>query len=153
MKSIMKAVLLTAAIASPVLAQGEAPFRGTFEAVEFTSGGAFPVFVQSMSGTGHATHLGRFTVTTEWHVNVLTYPVEATGSFTLTAANGDTLFGTTTGLATVVEDIAYIQETHTITDGTGRFAGATGTFVAGRVLVQATGVSTSSFEGTIDLHP
>ena len=57
-----------------------------------------------------------------------------------------------TGLGTVVEGIAYIQETHTITGGTGRFADATGTFVAGRVLIEATGFSTSSFDGTIDLH-
>ena len=74
------------------------------------------------------------------------------GSFTLTAANGDTLFGTSTGLGTVVDGIAYIQETHTITGGTGRFAGATGTFAAGRVLVEATGIFASSFDGTIDLH-
>lgn len=153
MKSIMTAMLLTAAITSPVLAKGPVPFRGTFEAVEHTSGGAFPVLVQSLSGTGHASHLGRFTLTGEWHVDVLTYPVEAVGSFALTAANGDTLFGTSTGLATVVDGIAYIQETHTITGGTGRFADATGTFVAGRVLVQSTGVSTSSFNGTIDRHP
>jgi hypothetical protein len=150
MKSIMTAVLLTAAIASPVLAQEQVPFRGTFEAIEYTSGGAFPLFVQSLSGKGHATHLGRFTVTSELHINVLT--LVGSGVFTLTAANGDTLFGTITGLATVVEGIAYIQETHTITGGTGRFADATGTFVAGRVLVDATGMSASSFDGTIDLH-
>ena len=152
MKSIITAVLLTAAVASPALAQGQVPFRGTYEASEYTSGGAFPVFVQSLSGTGHATHLGRFTVTAEFHVNVQTYPVEGVGSFTLTAANGDSLFGTTTGLATVVEGIAYIEETNTITGGTGRFVDATGTFVEGRVLVDATGVSTSSFNGAIDLH-
>jgi hypothetical protein len=150
MKSIMTAVLLTAAIASPVLAQEQAPFRGTFEAIEYNSGGAFPIFVQSLSGEGHATHLGRFTVTTVYYVNVLT--LEAVADSTLNAANGDTLFATGTGLATVVEGIAYIHETYTITGGTGRFAGATGNFVAGRVLVEATGISTSTFDGTIALH-
>ena len=117
-----------------------------------TLGGAFPVFLRSLSGKGHATHLGRFTTTVEWQLNVLTDPVGGVGLFTLTAANGDTLFGTITGLATVVDGIAYIQETHTITGGTGRFAGATGTFVGGRVLVEATGMYASSFDGTIDLH-
>jgi hypothetical protein len=151
MKSIITAVLLTAAIASPALAQGQLPFRGTFEAIEYTSGGAFPLFVQSLSGKGQATHLGRFTVTTVYHINVLT--LEGEGVSTLTAANGDALFGTSSGTATVGEGIAYIHETYTITGGTGRFAGATGTFVAGRVLVEATGMSASSFDGTIDLHP
>ena len=83
---------------------------------------------------------------------MLTDPVEGSGSFTLTAANGDTLFGTSTGLGTVVDGIAYIHETHTVTGGTGRFAGATGTFAAGRVLDLATGIFASSFDGTIDLH-
>ena len=152
MKSIMTAVLLTAAIASPVLAQGQLPFRGTVEGVDSDAGGAFPVFFRSLSGTGHASLLGRFTMTAEWQINVLTTPVKGVGSFTLTAANGDTLFGTSTGLGIVAEGIAYIQETHTITGGTGRFAGATGTFIAGRVLVEATGMFASSFAGTIDLH-
>ena len=153
MKSIMAAVLLTAAIASPVLAQGQVPFRGTLEGVDSDAGGAFPVFLRSVSGGGHASLLGRFTMTAEFQVNVLFDPVEGMGSFTLTAANGDTLFGTSTGLGVVIEGIAYIKETHTITGGTGRFANATGTFVAGRVLVEATGMFASSFEGTIDLHP
>jgi hypothetical protein len=152
MKSIMTAVLLTAAIASPVLAQAQVPFRGTVEGVDSGSGGAFPVFLRSLSGTGHASHLGQFTMTAEWQVNVLTDPAEGVGSFTLTAANGDTLFGTSTGPGIVVDGIAYIQETHTITGGTGRFAGATGTFAAGRVLVEATGIYASSFDGIIDLH-
>jgi hypothetical protein len=150
MKSIMTAVLLTAAIASPVLAQGQVPFRGTFEGIDSDSGGAFPVFLRSLTGTGHASHLGQFTMTAEWQVTVPT--LDAVGSFTLTAANGDTVFGTSIGVGTVVEDIAYIQETHTITGGTGRFADATGTFVAGRVLVMSTGMFASSFDGTIDLH-
>ena len=153
MRSIMAAVLLTAAIASPVLAQGQVPFRGTVEGVDSDAGGTFPLFLRSVSGRGHATHLGRFTMTAEWQINVLTDPIEGVGSFRLTAANGDTLFGASTGLGVVINGIAYIQETHTITGGTGRFAGATGTFAAGRVLVEATGLYASSFDGTIDLHP
>ena len=100
MRWIMAAVLLTAAIASPVLAQGQVPFRGTFEGVDSDAGGAFPIFLRSLNGTGHASHLGRFTMTAEFQINVLTYPIEGVGSFTFTAANGDSLFGTTTGLGT-----------------------------------------------------
>jgi hypothetical protein len=151
MKSIMAALLLTATIASPALAQ-EVPFRGTVEGIDSDAGGTFPVFDRSLSGRGQASLLGRLTLTAEWQINVLTDPVEGVGSFTLTAANGDTLFGTSTGLGVVVGGFAYIQETHTITGGTGRFADATGTFAAGRVLVEATGMYASSFDGTIDLH-
>ena len=151
MKSIITALLLTAAIASPALAQ-QVPFFGTVEGLDSGAGGTFPVFLRSVAGRGHASLLGRFTMTAEFQINVLPDPVEGVGSFTLTAANGDTVFGTSTGLGVVVGGIAYIKETHTITGGTGRFAGATGTFVAGRVLVEATGMFASSFDGTIDLH-
>jgi hypothetical protein len=39
----------------------------------------------------------------------------------------------------------------TITDGTGRFAGAAGTLTVVRRVVQATGVSSGTVEGTITL--
>ena len=67
--------------------------------------------------------------------------------------NAAALWLATQVVGLVVEGFAYIQETHTIAGGTGRFAGATGTFAAGRVLVEATGMYASSFDGTIDLHP
>ena len=43
MKSIMTAVLLTAAIASPALAQ-QVPFRGTVEGVDSDAGVPSPLF-------------------------------------------------------------------------------------------------------------
>ena len=78
MKSIMAAVLLTAAIASPALAQ-QVPFRGTVEGVDSDAGGAFPFFLRSVSGRGHASHLGQFTMTVEWQLNVLTEPRGGSG--------------------------------------------------------------------------
>jgi hypothetical protein len=41
------------------------------------------------------------------------------------------------------------QDTATIKGGTGRFAGATGGFIAERVVDTAAGTTTGSFEGTI----
>ena len=47
--------------------------------------------------------------------------------------------------------LAAIVETDTITGGTGRFAGATGSFTVERLLDQATGISSGSFTGGIVL--
>jgi hypothetical protein len=43
-----------------------------------------------------------------------------------------------------------IVEVYTITGGTGRFAGATGTFTLESTLDQTTGVSTGTLSGAID---
>jgi len=148
--------VVVAAISQPAMAQGPVPFKGTYASLESQSGGTFPVFLQVLDGSGNATHLGRFTVEAQWHVNVLTKG--GLGMFTLTAANGDTLIGTATGMAAVIEGLAYITETCVITGGTGRFAGATGAFVTARVLTLASPPgsapeeSTASFQGTIKLH-
>jgi hypothetical protein len=69
------------------------------------------------------------------------------------AANGDRLFSTGSGQATPTAEPGElsINETSTITGGTGRFEGATGSFSGVRVLNTATGISSGSFDGTINL--
>ena len=74
-------------------------------------------------GSGQATHLGR----SEWsgvtNFNVYLDPIPYwSHDITFTAANGDQLFGTMEGAATLPE----VQGTFEITGGTGRFAGVTG---------------------------
>ena len=44
-----------------------------------------------------------------------------------------------------------LAETQTITGGTGRFAGVTGTVVVNRSLDLVTGVTSGTFTGTINL--
>jgi hypothetical protein len=156
MKSLMAAIALAAAISQPAMAQNPLPFRGTYESSESSGGGTFPVFLQVLGGSGQATHLGRFTVAAKWHVNVLTGT--AVGTFRLTAASGDTLVGTANGTSVMLDGLAYITEICVITGGTGRFSGATGTFVTARVLTlapqpgTAPEESTASFRGTIKLR-
>ena len=156
MKTLFAAITLAAAISQPAMAQGPVPFSGTYESLESQSGGAFPVFLQVLGGSGEATQLGRFTVEAQWYVNVLTGT--GVGTFTLTAANGATLVGTATGTSVILDGLAYITETCVITGGTGRFAAATGAFVTARVLTLTphpeTDVagSTASFQGTIKLR-
>jgi len=101
------------------------------------------------TGTGTATHLGRFTATFDVLIDVANEPLEtSSGSLTMRAANGDSLFGDVTGHATVDGDVTTIVETVTVTGGTGRFAGATGTFVINR---QSTGqeLLPGSIHGTL----
>jgi hypothetical protein len=70
----------------------------------------------------------------------------------LTGADGDSLFGDLIGRASIANGVATVVETATITGGTGRFAKASGSFTTARTVVQATGISSGSFDGTIDLH-
>jgi hypothetical protein len=127
-------------------AKGQLPFHGSLEAAE-TDTLSFPFLTVSLSGTGQATHLGRFTATFDLLVDVRTST--SRGTVSLIAANGDRVFGTLSGHATGVGTTASIVETVIITGGTGRFADATGSFTIERVLDQATGLSSGSFDGTI----
>jgi hypothetical protein len=146
--NLIAAMFLTAVLASTVPASEQVPFRGSLAAVQ--SGEVVGGFlIVEGSGTGRATELGRFTVTFHEEVDLSTGI--GTGTFTFVAANGDTLTSSFIGNATPTPDpnILLLEEVDTITGGTGRFAGATGTFTLERVLNLTSGVSTGSFSGTI----
>jgi hypothetical protein len=125
--------------------------HGTLDAEEtgVFQPGPPPRSVRHLEGRGTASHLGRFTLVADFTLNLAT--AAASGSVTLTAANGDVLTGTSTGRAVVGGGIAAVTETVAVTGGTGRFAGATGTLTVLRRVVQATGVSSGTVEGTITL--
>jgi hypothetical protein len=126
------------------------PFRGSVQAVE-TIRPTPPVLLVHATADGTGTHLGRFTATYEVTVTIATGA--ATGSFIFIAANDDRLVATFTGQGTPTAEpgVVTIRESAIITGGTGRFAGATGSFSIDRVLNQPTGASSGSFEGTISL--
>ena len=159
MKTIMKtvlylqmtAVLLTVALAGPAAVGKPVPFHGSIQGLEIADV-QFPRLFVDGSGSGRATHLGRFTVTYELEVDLIAH--ETFGSSLFTAANGDSLATDITGLGTPTEnpDVHSIVEVHTITGGTGRFAGATGTFIRTYLLNLVTGVTSGSFDGTIVLN-
>jgi hypothetical protein len=74
------------------------------------------------------------------------------GSAQLTAANGDVIFTTIIGVGVPAPDMpgfAKITEYNTITGGTGRFAGAQGSFTVDRMVELATGLTSGSFQGAI----
>jgi len=69
----------------------------------------------------------------------------------LIAANGDNVYTTIVGSAVpeATPGVDSITEINTITGGTGRFAGAQGSFTVMRLVTLATGFTSGSFNGTI----
>src|ERR671930_1617463 len=136
-------------LASVSALAAETPFKGKVNAVE-TVVVVPPTLSVPRDGTGTATYLGKFTEHITLQVDIPT--AHATGLATFTAANGDTLTATVDGQATptTTPGVVSIVEVYTITGGTGRFAGATGTFTREHTLNQATGVSSGTFSGAIE---
>jgi hypothetical protein len=146
--SLALAVVTVLGLAGPAAAGEQVPFRGTLEG-EVTRTPAPPFVLVDVDATGNATQLGRFTLDIPHVVDIATRM--AVGSYQFTAANGDTLYAEFAGQAmpTDVPGVLYIEETATITGGTGRFAGATGSFVAERWYDTVAGTTSGSFNGTI----
>ncbi len=122
------------------------PFKGDFEGNQSVTPLTPPFGQVAGQATGRATQLGRFTVQFPHIVNFATSRGE--GTYTFTAANGDTLTADFTGQAEV-GPITSIVEQGVITGGTGRFAGATGSFTVRRLFDRNAGTTTGSFDGTI----
>ncbi len=142
----MAALFLTAALPGAMAA--ETPFKGSFQAVE-THAVQFPTLAVTGSGTGNGTHLGKFTMTYDAEVNLLTRV--GIGSVEFIAANGDRVFADILGQSTPTStpNLVSIVEILTITGGTGRFAEASGTVISQRLLDQVTGNTSGAFDGTI----
>ena len=140
------------------LAAERVPFKGSLEGLHVSRTPLDPPFVFDVfEVTGQATQLGQFELVIEAVVDFGGRPVTGEGTYTFTAANGDTLVADHIGSsALVVPGLVLITE-HAIIDpdrSTGRFAGATGEFTVERLADAATGVTgvtSGSFEGTIQL--
>jgi hypothetical protein len=115
---------------------GPLRFEGSFT---FTSNGVvtFPTLTVTGNLEGVASQLGRFTATTREIVDMPT--TSGTGTYIFTAANGDELSTTVAGgeVSFTPPNVSTVALAGTIVGGTGRFAGATGTF-------------TLTYTGTID---
>ena len=151
MRHFLIAVALLFTFAGPVAAGDQVPFKGTLDAVVTITPINPPVVSIHIAGTGNATHLGRYTLDLNAVVNQATRTQLGTAAIVITAANGDTITADGTGgqVTVVAPGVLSIVDPATITGGTGRFAGATGSFVIWRTFFVAAGVTTGSFEGTI----
>lgn len=149
--SLVLAVLAVLGLAGPVVAGEQVPFLGRFEGVA-TVTGAPPIVSVDVNATGEATQLGHFTLAIPHQVNLATTPRTSWGFYEFVAANGDTLSASFAGQVIPIPGGLAAVEIATVTDGTGRFAGATGDFTVERVVLvdPATGTRTTigSFEGT-----
>jgi hypothetical protein len=101
--------------------------------------------ILEVTGSGHATKLGNYSGRYRECLDPATGAV-TNGTFTLTAANGDKVFGTYSGQAVPTDEpnvVAY-DDPGVITGGTGRFAGAGGTWdTSGRA-----NLATGGYSGT-----
>jgi hypothetical protein len=146
------AIFLTAALAVPAAALNQVPFKGSLQGHEIdTPQGGPPPTTLSVDGnaTGVATLVGQFSFS--YQLTVILANGTATGSAQLIAANGDSVFTTVAGSSepTTTPGVNSITEINTITGGTGRFAGAQGSFIVERLINLATGFTSGSFHGSI----
>lgn len=103
------------------------PLNGT--PVDCGTAGAIPVVVSTpFTGVGRLSHLGRSTVASSQTVDFTTAPPSMTGTDEFTAANGDKLYATHSGISGVPDaqgNVTFSGE-YIFTGGTGKFNGASG---------------------------
>jgi hypothetical protein len=147
--ALIAGALVLVAVAGPVSASDHVPFRGTLAGTATVTPLDPPVVAVRIEATGTATYLGRFTLVAPHTVNQAT--LSAVGTYLITAANGDTITADLAGTAVMVSppNVIAITETATVTGGTGRFAGATGSIEVKRMFDRSTGVTTGTLEGWI----
>jgi len=146
--SLALAIVVVLGLTGPVAAQVQVPFYGRLVGVDIGTPQVPPLVSVRVTATGNATQLGAFKYTALLTVNTATRL--GSGTFLFTAANGDTVFGTISGQATFKPpNVLAIAETAIITGGTGRFAGATGSFTVARLKNTVTNATTASFTGTV----
>ena len=106
--------------------QGQVPFNARLSGTSVLTFLSPTEVLENFSGIGTATHLGSFTAEQQHTINLLTTEV-LEGTFTFTAANGDTVLGTYNGLGTpLTPGLIQFEGSFTIIGGTGRFSEATG---------------------------
>ena len=147
MSKLLLLALVALAIPLQAVAGDQIPFKssetGTFQII---GSGETSGIVVDVTGSGHATGLGNYSA----HYRECLLPATGTvieGSFTLTAADGSTVFGTYDGQAAPSgsPSVLAFEDPGVITGGTGRFAGAAGTVTQSGLANLATG----EYEGVL----
>ena len=146
--SSMFVVVTCLCVAGVAQSGQQVPFKGSIQGHETHTPQTFPEITANGSCTGIATLVGQLSFTYQDTINILAGT--GTGVGQLIAANGDSIYTTIVGSSepTGTPGVRSITEIDTITGGTGRFAGAQGSFIVER-LVNQTGFTSGSFHGTI----
>ena len=150
-------IILTATLVVPAAAQNLVPFKGALQGNDKDGERNGPIVQVFTDGTGTGTHLGEFSFHQQAALNIVI--ATGTGSTHWIAANGDTIDTTFTGFGGPTdappvcpglgEVFFRITEIHTIIGGTGRFAGAQGSFKVERQASPVTFKTCGSFQGSI----
>jgi hypothetical protein len=151
---LVLAVVVVVGLAHPATAGDPVPFGGRLggELADRTPGPAPGTFYDRWEMAGAATQLGRFELVLDAVVDFRTAPPTGEGTATFVAANGDTLVAEFYGHSEpVAPGVVRIIEYGTVTGGTGRFAGASGSYTCKRLFDLATGETVGSFQGTISV--
>jgi hypothetical protein len=151
---VLGVVAMTPAAAVGAAKGTDRPLKGTITtttAVNLITGAGTQV------SSGHLSHLGKVTGSANFQF-ALVGPngFSFTGTGTTVAANGDTLFTTTSATNGNLGPPITSTSTNTITGGTGRFADASGTYTGTAVSTSVsiigsveTVTSTATLKGTI----
>lgn len=148
LRTTLFVVLVAAALAVPVYASAgsDLPFKGSDSGMwglGSHSCGAeapVPVFVET---AGHATQLGRYAYSSEECVDFDT--ATYAGNWQMVGASGARIQGTYEGTYTLDGTTIVYEQENTITGGTGRFTGASGSFhLSGLALADGSGVQALS---------
>src|SRR5260370_5075254 len=124
---ILGSLMAGLALAYPAMAGDQVQYKGEEVGVVTKGAFQFPFAHASTTAKGEAVYIGHYTLTGDFTVDVRFGT--ATGVFTLTSANGDMLFLDMEGHA-VPTNLTKTVANFTVTGGTGRFEGATGSFAA-----------------------
>src|ERR1700730_5030106 len=144
----MAAMILAAALAVPAAAQDQVPFKGAMQGSDADIGVTSTTVTVLTMGTGIGSLVGQFLFTQTVTVDFTTG--HSTRSAQWIAANGDSITTTNTRSGEMIEPGLFsIEDVHTITGGTGRFAGAQGTFTVKRLASGVTFLTSGSYDGTI----
>ena len=128
MRRLLCTLFVIAALGLHGRAADYVPFKATWSGITVAADlSNFPIVSVVASGEGQGTELGHFTMVSPHVNNVFTFELEGNQNFT--AANGDTLNAHFAGhLAPNADGSLSGTLPCVITGGTGRFAGATGTY-------------------------
>ncbi len=131
-------------------ADKKTPFNGTYVTTNQILNGP-PMLQQRITGTGHATHLGKSSFVAISTLNLTTPPpFQLGGTAIFYAANGDEFYTTFAGTSTPIDGgRSNVVVNHTITGGTGRFEDASGYFVGTAIANPALPTGSITYEGYI----
>ena len=151
---VLSLTVIALAAAAPISAASSRPLKGSWSGVTVSADPTnFPVVSIVAKGSGQLTHLGRYAMTSPHTTNVFTG--ETLGDQIFTAANGDTMTAYCAGFPQFMPD-QHVEGALQceITGGTGRFAGATGSYefyLVATPLADGSGFATeATITGTIN---